>query len=70
MGRIRSRYGGDANAHRNLFGKPKGKRKYLRPWHRMEHNIKMNLKKKQDDTAWSIFVLFRAGTSSEILRIR
>ena len=46
MGRICSRYGGDANAHRNLFGKPKGKRQYLRPWHRMEHNIKTNLKKK------------------------
>jgi hypothetical protein len=32
------------NAHRNLVGKPEGKRQLERPGHRWEDNIKMDLR--------------------------
>jgi hypothetical protein len=43
MGRACGTYGGENRVHRALAGKPERKRPLVRPWHRLEDNIKMDL---------------------------
>jgi hypothetical protein len=41
------------NTYKILVGKPEGKRPFRRPWHRLENNIKMDLKGIGcDDVDW------------------
>jgi hypothetical protein len=67
MGRACGAYGEDRGVHRVLVGKPDGKRPLVRPIHRWEDNIKMDLQEvgggrgdwmelTQDRDRWRVLV--------------
>jgi len=49
-------------AYRFLVGKPEGKRKLVRPMHRWEDNIKMDLDEVGWGGTWTGLIWFRIGT--------
>jgi hypothetical protein len=58
--------GGERGVYRGLIGKPEGKRRLGRPWHRWEDNIKMVLQAVGWGT-WTGLNWLRTGTHDGLL---